>query len=120
MARSTTRRAVREMKSYLELVEDEVRKRFNKGMNARDAAFDIPFSRLCGPGSASSSVTNLFAEFNGAHVEPGVVKLFEQMANFRDQRRAEGCGHRRHAHGHLAGSQCRRQFTERQVPALPP
>ena len=96
------KRAVREMKGYLEFVQDEARKRFDKGMNARDAAFDIPLGRYANWGDAERvvvTVRNLFDEFNGEHAEPDVLTLFEQMADFRDRLRAEGHGLHRHVHG---------------------
>jgi cyclase len=92
---------VREMKGYLEFVQDEARKRFDKGMNAREAAFDISLGRYADWGDAERvvvTVRNLFEEFSGEHAEPNVLTLFEQMANFRDKLRAEGHGHHRHVH----------------------
>lgn len=79
------------MKSYLQFVEDEARKRFDKGMNARDAAFDIPLGHYADWGDAERvvvTVRNLFEEFGGEHVEANVLELFEQMADFRDNLRA--------------------------------
>ena len=91
------------MKGYLEFVQDEARKRFDKGMNAREAAFDIPLGRYADWGDAERvvvTVRNLFEEFSGEHAEPDVLTLFEQMADFRDKLRAEGRGHHRHDHAH--------------------
>jgi glyoxylase-like metal-dependent hydrolase (beta-lactamase superfamily II) len=97
------KQAVREMKGYLEFVEHEARKRFDKGMNARDAAFDIPLGRYADWGDAERvvvTVNNLFEEFSGEHKEPNIMMLFEQMADFRDKLRAEGHGHAHHHHDH--------------------
>ena len=97
------KQAVRDMKGYLEFVQDETRKRFDKGMNARDAAFDIPLGRYADWGDAERvvvTVKTLFDEFAGEHAEPNVMMLFEQMADFRDKLRAEGHGHAHHGrHG---------------------
>ena len=85
------KQAVREMKGYLEFVEHEARKRFDKGMSARDAAFDIPLGRYADWGDAERvvvTVNNLFEEFAGKHKEPNIMMLFEQMADFRDKLRA--------------------------------
>ena len=96
------KQGVREMKGYLEFVQDEARKRFEKGMNARDAAFDIPLGRYADWSDAERvvvTVRNLFDEFIGEHAEPDVLTLFAQMADFRDKLRMEGHGPHRHAHG---------------------
>jgi cyclase len=73
------------MKGYLEFVQDEARKRLDKGMNAREAAFDISLGRYADWGDAERVVVT-------------VRNLFEQMADFRDKLRAEGHGHHRHVH----------------------
>jgi len=94
--------AVREMKGYLEFVQDEARKRFDKGMTARDAAFDIPLGRYANWGDAERvvvTVRNLFDDFSDEHAEPNVLTLFEQMADFRDKLRMEGHGLQHLAHG---------------------
>jgi glyoxylase-like metal-dependent hydrolase (beta-lactamase superfamily II) len=95
------KQAVREMKGYLEFVEHEARRRFDKGMNPRDAAFDIPLGRYADWGDAERvvvTVNNLFDEFAGEHKEPNIMMLFGQMADFRDKLRAEGHGHAHHHH----------------------
>ena len=90
--------AVREMRGYLQFVIDEARKRYDKGMSARDAAFDIPLGRYGDWSDAERivvTVWNLFEEFKGEHTEPNIFALFEMMADFRDRQR----GHA-HAHAH--------------------
>ena len=89
------KQAIREMKGYLEFVEHEARKRFEEGMTARDAAFDIQLGRYADWGDAERivvTVHNLFEEFAGEHSEPNVLMLFEQMADFRSKVRDEGRG----------------------------
>jgi hypothetical protein len=83
-------------------VQNEARQRFDKGMNPRDAAFDIPLGRYADWGDAERvvvTVRNLFDEFSGEHAEPDVLMLFEQMADFRDKLRAEGHDLHHHLHG---------------------
>jgi glyoxylase-like metal-dependent hydrolase (beta-lactamase superfamily II) len=97
------KQAVRDMKGYLEFVQHEARKRFEKGMDARDAAFDIKLGRYADWGDAERivvTVLNLYEEFVGQHNAPDVMKLFEQMADYRDKLRAEHkCdGHCNHNH----------------------
>jgi cyclase len=97
------KQAVRDMKAYLEFVQYEARRRFEKGMNARDAAFDIKLGRYADWGDAERivvTVLNLYEEFGGERNEPDVMKLFEQMADYRDKLRAEHkCnGHCHHDH----------------------
>jgi glyoxylase-like metal-dependent hydrolase (beta-lactamase superfamily II) len=98
------KQAVRDMKAYLEFVQDEARRRFKKGMNAHDAAFDIPLGRYADWGDAERivvTVLNLYEEFLGEHKEPDIVMLFEQMADYRDKLRAEKHGHaHQHHHNH--------------------
>jgi glyoxylase-like metal-dependent hydrolase (beta-lactamase superfamily II) len=90
--------AVREMRGYLQFVIDEARKRYDTGMSAREAAFDIPLGRYGDWSDAERivvTVWNLFEEFKGEHTEPDIFALFEMMADFRDRQR----GHA-HAHAH--------------------
>jgi len=93
--------AVREMRGYLRFVSDEARKRYDKGMSARDAAFDIPLGRYANWADAERivvTVRTLFEEFKGERIEPDIFALFEQMAAFRAAQR----GHT-HAHAHSHG-----------------
>ena len=88
---------VREMRSYLQFVIDEARKRYDRGMNARDAAFDIVLGRFADLGDSERivvTVWNLFQEFKGEHAEPDVFALFETMADYRDHQRGHAHVHR--------------------------
>lgn len=83
------------MKSYLEFVQEETRKRFDLGMNSIDAAFDIPLGRYADWDDADRivvTVKNFYDEFSGAKEEPDVLALFAQMSKYRDKLRAEGHG----------------------------
>jgi cyclase len=93
--------AVREMRGYLQFVIDEGRKRYDKGMGARDAAFDIALGKYADwPDSERLVVTvrTLFEEFKGERTAPDIFAVFEQMAEFRAKHRG-----RRHAHAHRHG-----------------
>jgi cyclase len=94
--------AVREMRGYLQFVIDEGRKRYDKGMGARDAAFDISLGRYASLGDSERivvTVWNLFQEFEGEYTEPDIFALFEMMADFRDRERGHAHSDR-HAHRH--------------------
>ena len=94
------KQAVRDMRGYLQFVIDEARKRYDKGMNARDAAFDIPLGRYADWADAERivvTVWNLFREFKDEHTEPDIFALFEMMSDFRDRQRGQT-----HAHAHRA------------------
>ncbi|MGO9697713.1 MAG: hypothetical protein ACLPX7_00430 [Xanthobacteraceae bacterium] len=93
--------AVRDMRGYLQFVSDEARKRYDKGMSARDAAFDISLGRYANWTDAERivvTIRTLFEEFKGERIEPDIFALFEQMAAFRAAQR----GHT-HAHAHSHG-----------------
>jgi cyclase len=90
------------MRGYLQFVIDEARKRYDKGMSARDAAFDIPLGQFASLGDAERivvTVWNLFQEFKGEHTEPDIFALFEMMAAYRDRQRGHAHEHRHHHHG---------------------
>lgn len=87
--------AVRNMRGYLEFVIDESRKRFDKGMNAEEAAFDIALGHYGKWGDAERIVVNvhtLFNEFRGVYGPTDILALFEQMAKYRRHHLACGCG----------------------------
>ena len=93
---------VREMRGYLQFVIDEARRRYDKGMSARDAAFDIQLGRYASLGDSERivvTVWNLFQEFSGKHTEPDIFALFEMMADYRDRERGHAHAHTR-AHRH--------------------
>jgi cyclase len=93
------KQAVRDMRSYLEFVTDETRKRYDKGMSAREAAFDITLGRFAEWGDAERvvvTVRTLFEDFKGERIEPDIMELFEQMSLMRDKLN-------RHSHGHGHG-----------------
>jgi cyclase len=78
--------AVRAMRGYLDFVQHEARKRYDKGMTARDAAFDIalgPYAALGDSERIVVTVWNLFEEFKGERTAPDIFMLFEMMAQYR-------------------------------------
>jgi cyclase len=93
------KQAVRDMRGYLEFVTDETRKRYDKGMSAREAAFDIVLGRFAEWGDAERvvvTVRTLFEDFKGERVAPDILDLFEQMSLMREKLK-------RHSHGHDHG-----------------
>lgn len=90
------KQAVRNMRAYLEFVTDEARQRYDKGMSAREAAFDIALGRFAEWGDAERvvvTVRTLFEDFKGERIAPDFMDLFEQMSLMRAKLRG-------HAHGH--------------------
>lgn len=97
----TDKAGVRKMRDYLQFVIDEGRKRYDKGMSARDAAFDIPLGQYASwPDSERLVVTvrTLFEDFKGERAPPDIFTLFEQMAAFRATQRGYAQAHA-HSHG---------------------
>ncbi len=79
----TDKRGVRAVKSYLEYISAEARKRFDAGMNATDAARDIALGDYDSWGDAERIVVNvasLYREFSGDTSPPNVLYLFGLMA----------------------------------------
>ena len=90
----TDKQAVRAMRDYLQFVHDEAFKRFQAGMPATDAAFDIPLGPYAQWDDAERvvvTVATLYAGFMGetTHFEP--MPLFEQMAKMRCKLRTCAC-----------------------------
>lgn len=78
--------AVRAMRDYLQFVHDETWKRFQAGMPATEAAFDIPLGAYADWGDAERvvvTVATLYAGFKGEEMRFEPVPLFEQMAKLR-------------------------------------
>ena len=85
----TDKSAVRAMRDYLQFVSDEAFKRFQAGMPATEAAFDIPLGSYASWSDAERivvTVATLYAGFKGEamHFEPGpLFELFGQMSRMR-------------------------------------
>ncbi len=90
----TDKAAVRAMRDYLRFVHDEAFKRFEAGMSATEAAFDIPLGSYADWDDAERivvTVATLYAGFEGKamHFEP--VPLFEQMSKMRCKLKTCAC-----------------------------
>jgi cyclase len=79
----TDKHGVTEVKSYLEYVFDEARKRYEAGMPAFEAARDIPLERYA-PWTDGEriavTVASIYRELSGDAARPDIPSLFGQMA----------------------------------------
>lgn len=101
----TDKTAVVAMRDYLRFVHDEALTRFDAGMTATEAAFDIPLGSYAKWDDAERivvTVATLFAGFRGEAMAFEPMPLFEQMARMRH---ALGSGHNHGAHAHPAAHQ---------------
>jgi cyclase len=74
-----------EVKSYLEYIYQEARKRYEAGMPAMEAARDIPMDRYAtwtDGERIAVNVTSIYRELSGDLTPPNVVSLVGQMAEF--------------------------------------
>jgi glyoxylase-like metal-dependent hydrolase (beta-lactamase superfamily II) len=78
---------VRKVQEYLRFVHDEARKRYDEGMDAREATFDIALGEFADLGDAERlavNVSTLYREFEGKLDErPDTMALFSLMAELR-------------------------------------
>lgn len=84
------RAAVAAVKDYLGYIAREARLRFDAGLGAEEAAFDIGLGRFAGWRDAERLAVNvdtLYREFSGTHDAPNVLALFERMAKLYYDRR---------------------------------
>jgi len=77
--------AVADMKGYFEHLVTEAQARFDAGMSAHDAAYDIDMSRYEGWGESERIVINVAAVYRdlGAEVPADVGSMFGAMAEWR-------------------------------------
>lgn len=71
------------VRDYLVYVRDEARKRYDAGLSARDAVFDIALGDFASWGDAERIAVNvhtLYREFGGVDERPSPVELFGLMA----------------------------------------
>ena len=71
------------VRDYLVFVRDETRKRFDAGLSARDAAFDIAlgdYSAWLDSERIAVNVQTLYREFGDDSPPPGPLEIFERMA----------------------------------------
>jgi glyoxylase-like metal-dependent hydrolase (beta-lactamase superfamily II) len=86
----TDARGVAAVRAYLVYVRDEARKRFDAGMSARDAAFDVALGDYGAWGDAERiavNVATLYREFAGDATPANVVELFSLMSELWRSRR---------------------------------
>jgi cyclase len=89
----TEKRGVAAVKSYLDYIATEARKRYDAGMSAFEAAMDIPLTRFSSWTDGERIVANvvaLYREFSNSVNRPTIVELFDMMAKIRKNRRARG------------------------------
>jgi glyoxylase-like metal-dependent hydrolase (beta-lactamase superfamily II) len=83
-------RAVRAVRDYLGYVRSEARRRYDAGLSARDAAFDIALGDYASWGDAERiavNVATLYREFAGDPGPANVVELFGLMSELWHARR---------------------------------
>jgi len=79
----TDTRGVKAVRDYLSYIQGEARKRYDGGMNAREAARDIALGDYDAWGDAERvavNVATLYREFSGDKTPPNPAELFERMA----------------------------------------
>jgi len=84
-------RGVRAVRDYLEYIRDEARARYDSGMSATDAAFDINLSDYSSWGDSERiavNVATLYREFAGDTSAPNVPELFGLMTRIWKDRRS--------------------------------
>ncbi|MEO1028486.1 MAG: MBL fold metallo-hydrolase [Pseudomonadota bacterium] len=86
----TDKAGVRRVQDYLRYIDTEARERFDAGLSARDAAFDIALGDFDSWGDAERIAVNvdtLYREYRGEKPgPPNVVELFTRMAEVRAAR----------------------------------
>ena len=86
----TDRRGAAAVRGYLEYVHAEARRRFDAGLSAREAAFDVALGDYASWGDAERiavNVATLYREFSGDPRPADPLELFAWMAEIRRQRR---------------------------------
>ena len=86
----TDRRGVEAMRAYLVYLRDEARKRYDAGLSARDAAFDIALGDFESWGDSERiaiNVDSLYREFAGDAERTPIPELFARMAELARARR---------------------------------
>ena len=86
----TDRRGAATVRGYLEYVHTEARERFDAGLSAREAAFDVALGDYAGWGDSERiavNVATLYREFSADPRPANPLELFGLMAEIREQRR---------------------------------
>jgi glyoxylase-like metal-dependent hydrolase (beta-lactamase superfamily II) len=85
----TDKAGVRRFRDYLVFIKAEARRRYDAGMNATDAAYDIALDAFDGWTDAERIVGNvaaLYREFSGSTEHPNVGAVFAAMGRYRKTR----------------------------------
>ena len=88
----TDKAGVRRFRDYLAYIKSETRKRYDAGMKADDAAYDIAldaYASWIDSERIVANVTALYREFSGSTEHPNVGAVFAAMGRYRKAR-----GHR--------------------------
>ena len=86
----TDKAGVRRVADYLNYIDAEARKRFDTGMEVREAALDIALGDYANWGDAERiavNVDSLYREYRGDGVVTPVLGLFALMADTREAMR---------------------------------
>lgn len=86
----TDHRGVEAMRAYLVYIRDEAKKRYDAGLSARDAAFDIALGDFESWGDSERiaiNVDSMYREFSGGGERTHMQELFTRMAELAQARR---------------------------------
>ena len=87
----TDKAGVERVKAYLAYIDEEARKRFDAGMDAKEAAFDISLSDFDAWTDAERiavNVNTLYREYTGDTSPPNTLELFTLMAEIKKSQRS--------------------------------
>ena len=99
----TDKKGVQALKTYLEYLKLEARKRFDAGMSLEEAVRDIslqPFADWGDPERICVNVNALYMEFAHDQSPPDVMKLFAMMARYHAARGGKIGAGAEHGHKH--------------------
>lgn len=83
----TDRDGIQAMRDYFVYVKKETRARFDSGMDAKEAAYDIALDAFDGWSDAERivvTVDTLYREFRGESGDPNIIGHFDEMARYRN------------------------------------
>lgn len=81
---------VKQVQAYLRYIDTEAKKRFDAGLSARDAAFDIAltdYESWIDKERIAVNVNTLYKEYSGSTAPPDVMEMFTLMAELDKDRR---------------------------------
>lgn len=99
----TDKAGVRTFRSYLVMIRDEVRKRYDAGLSVEEAAIDLvlspPFDEWISPERMVGTTNFLYRQFGSEHTIDGFVNIFGALNRYAVKKRAcaledhAQCGH---------------------------